>query len=77
VPFGVGVEEMVRARVVLVHAPLDQAHAQHARVEIEVLLRRTGDRRDVMQTIDAVHGYLPAQRARVSHTPWWAAEALF
>ena len=40
VPFGVRVEQMVGAGIVLVDAPLDQAHAEHARVEIQVLLRR-------------------------------------
>ena len=59
VAFGVGIEEVVGTRVVLVHAPLDQAHAEHARVEIEVLLRRTGDRRDVVDTRAPRHRSLP------------------
>ena len=50
---GVGVEQMVGAGVILVHAALDQAHAQDAGIEVEVLLRRPGDRRDVMQTVNA------------------------
>src|SRR4029453_16620405 len=39
-PFGIRVEEMVGARVVLVDAPLDEAHAKDARVEAGILLVR-------------------------------------
>ena len=55
VPFGVRVEQVVGAGIVLVDAPLDQAHAEDAGVEVEVLLRRSRDRRDVMQSVDAAH----------------------
>ena len=50
---GVGVEEVVGAGVVLVDALLDQPHAEHAGVEVEVLLRRTGDGGDVVQAARA------------------------
>ena len=56
--FRVGVEEVVGARIVLVDAPLDEPHAEHAGVEVEVLLRRSGDRGDVMQPVDT-HGRNP------------------
>ena len=55
VPFGVRIEQVVGAGIVLVDAPLDQPHAEHAGVEIQVLLRRPRDRRDVMKSIDAAH----------------------
>ena len=62
-PFGVGVEKMVRGRIVLVDAAFDEAHAEDAGVEIEILLRRTGNRRDVMNPVDALHGHvIPAKR---------------
>ena len=38
---GVGIEQVIGARIVLVDAALDQAHAEHAGVEVEVLLRRS------------------------------------
>ncbi len=50
--FGVGVEQMVRAWVVLVHAPFDQMHTQNAGVEIHVLLRRSGNSSDMVQPVD-------------------------
>src|SRR5207248_4205215 len=51
----VRVEQMVGAGIVLVDAALDEAHAEDAGVEVEVLLRRTGDGRDVVQTVDTAH----------------------
>ena len=39
VAVGVGVEQMVRVRSVLVDALLHQPHPEHARVEVEILLR--------------------------------------
>ena len=53
--FGVGVEKVIGARIVLVDAPLHQPHAEHAGVEVEVLLRRSRDRGDVVQPVDARH----------------------
>ena len=75
---GVRVEQVIRARVVLVDAPLDEPHAQHAGIEVEVLLRRTGNRGDVMQPVDASHtlsSILPASMFR-SAWIWIAAGAL-
>ena len=48
---GVGIEEVVGAGIVLVDAFLDQLHAENPGVEIEILLRRSGNRRDVVQTV--------------------------
>ena len=53
--FGVGVEEVIGAGVVLVDAFLDQAHPEDAAVEVEILLRRAGDRGDVVEPVDAAH----------------------
>ncbi len=53
-PGRVRIEEVIRARVVLVDAFLDQAHAEHAGVEIEVLLRGAGDGGDVVQSVSRV-----------------------
>ena len=64
---GVGVEEVVRAGIVLIHALLDEPHAEDAGVEVEILLRRSRDRCDVMQSVDASHAELrrnAAHRAR-------------
>ncbi len=55
VALGVRVEEVERAGIVLVDAALDEAHAEDAGVEVEVLLGRPGDRRHVMQTVDRAH----------------------
>ena len=48
----VGEEEVVDGRVVLVDGLLDQAQAQHARVEVDVALRVLGDRRDVVNSLE-------------------------
>ena len=40
--------EMVSRRIVEVDGALDEPHAEHAGVEIEILLRIAGDRRDMM-----------------------------
>jgi hypothetical protein len=55
---GVGVEEVVGAGVVLVDALLHQPHAEHAGVEVEILLRRAGDGGDVVEALD---------RSRIAH----------
>src|SRR5436190_21443136 len=59
VPGGIGVEQVVSARIVLVHALLDQPHAENTGVEIEVLLCGSRTRRDVMQPVDAFHAVPP------------------
>ena len=38
-PFGIGVEKMIRAGIVLVDAFFHQPHPEHAGVEIEILQR--------------------------------------
>ena len=53
--FRVRVEKVIGAGIVLVHAPLDQAHAEDARIEVEVLLRRPRDGGDVMKAVDSAH----------------------
>jgi len=59
----VGVEEMVGGRIVLIDAALHEAHTQDAGVEVEILLRGTRDRRNVMDAVDALHGHvIPAKR---------------
>jgi hypothetical protein len=75
---GVGVEQMIGPGIVLVHAALDQPHPEHARVEVEILLRGTGDRRDVVQTVNAGHAVSSILRLRClvhwaacSHSPGW------
>ena len=52
---GVGVEKVISAGIVLVHAPLHEPHAENACVKIQVLLRRPGDGGDVMKPVDRVH----------------------
>jgi hypothetical protein len=51
VPLGVGVEEVVGVRSVLIDAALDQAKPQDAVVEVEVLLGVPGDSRDVVDAV--------------------------
>jgi hypothetical protein len=64
--FGVGIEEMVGTGIVLIDALLDEAHAEDAGVEVEILLRRTGDGGDVMQPVHAAHPpMIPKEAARV------------
>jgi hypothetical protein len=46
----IGVEEVIRARRILIHAFLDQPHPEQAGVEVDVLLRIAGDARDVMES---------------------------
>jgi hypothetical protein len=57
---GIGVEEVVGAGIVLVDALLDQPHAEHAGVEVEVLLRGARDRGDV---VEPAHSVRFAQRS--------------
>ena len=59
----VGIKEVIRVRRILIHTLLHQAHAEHAGVEVEILLRVAGDRRDVMNAVDVGHGEL-CQSAR-------------
>ena len=46
----VGVEEVIGADVVLVHAPLDETHAQRLGIEVVVLANLRRDRRHMMDT---------------------------
>jgi hypothetical protein len=50
--FGVGIEEMIGAGVILIDALLNETHPENARVKIKVLLSGTGDSRDVMESGD-------------------------
>ena len=52
-PLRVRIEEVIGPGVVLIDALLHEPHAEHARVEIEVLLRGSGDGGDVMESVDA------------------------
>src|SRR5207245_11131341 len=47
--------EMVGLRIVEIHGALHQPEAEHAHVEVEVLLRVTRDRGDVVDAEDARH----------------------
>ena len=55
VAFGVRVEEVIGAGIVLVDAALDEAHPEDAGVEVEVFLGGPGYRRDVVQPFDSIH----------------------
>jgi hypothetical protein len=48
VPFGVGIEEVIRVGRVLIYRSFHQAHAERAGVEVEVALRVAGDSRDMV-----------------------------
>ena len=49
--FGVSVEQVIGPDVVLVDAALDEPHAENASIEVEILLRRSGDSGDVMRPL--------------------------
>ena len=66
VAFGVGIEEVVGARVVLIDALLDQSHPEDAAVEVEVLLRGSGDGGDVVQAVDGSHLVILDRAQRLS-----------
>ena len=53
VPGLVGVEEVVDGRVVLVDRLLHHPQAENARIEVDVRLRLSGDRGDVMYPLQA------------------------
>src|SRR5262249_46291888 len=55
VTLGVGIEEMIGARVVLIDTLLDEPHAEYTCVEVQVLLGRAGNRRNVMKAVDVPH----------------------
>ncbi len=63
VTLGVGVEEMISAGIILVDASLHQPHPEHAGVEIEILLRGSGDGGDVMKPSDRLQCHTFAQLA--------------
>ena len=52
------IEQVIGAGIVLVHALLDQAHAEDTGIEVEVFLRRSGDGGDVMKAVDSAHDNL-------------------
>src|SRR6059036_369798 len=63
----VGKVEVVRIRHVLVDALLDEPEAQHANVEVDVLLDVAGDARDVVDTGNARgHASPPVPAGRTS-----------
>src|SRR5215472_17688768 len=51
----VRIEQVIRARIVLIDGALDEAHAENARVEVEVLLCWARDGGDVMQSVHSLH----------------------
>ncbi len=61
---GVCIEEVIGPRIVLVHGAFDQAQTQDADIEIDVFLRITGDRGDVVNSLQLLpllaHGWLPS-----------------
>ncbi len=54
-PLGIGIEEMIRAGVILVDAFLDQPHPEHVDVEIQILLCGSGDRSNMMKSSERLH----------------------
>ena len=69
-PLRVGVEEVVGAGIVLVDAALHEPHAEHAGVEVEVLLRGSGDRGDVVEPVDALHAHSMEHLVQRMHELW-------
>ena len=54
-PFSVGVKEVIRSWIVLIHRLLHEPHTEHACVKVEILLSRPGDGRDVVKSVYAFH----------------------
>ena len=70
VPFGVGVEEVIRAWIVLIHRLLDEAHSQHACVKVEILLSWSGNGRDVVKAVYGFHiAMIASTQYRRRHGP--------
>ena len=53
--FRVGVEKMIRARIILVDAFFYEPQAEDTGIEIEIFLRRPSDGRDVVDSADGFH----------------------
>ena len=64
-PFGIGVEKMISARIVLVDALFDEPHPEDAGVEIEILLSRPGDGGDVMESGNGLHRLAKIRQTRL------------
>src|SRR5262245_59252708 len=60
-PFGIGIEQVVGSRIVLIDALLDQPHAEQTRIEIEILLGRSGNGSDVVKPIYSFHLVNPVE----------------
>jgi hypothetical protein len=60
----VAVEEVIDGRFVLVDGALDHAHAEHARVELDVASCVAGDGADV---VDALEPHVAANRLAEAH----------
>src|SRR5262249_52622895 len=67
-PVLIGKEHVVHARVVLVHGLADEAQAQHARVEVDVLEDVTGDAGDVVHAFES-HDASPSERDSLQTRP--------
>ena len=52
--FRISIEKMVSRGVILVHTLLHQAHPEHARVKIKILLRPSCDGSNVMKSPDVL-----------------------
>ena len=50
-PDGVSIEEVIGARIVLIHRAFNQPEAQHTHIEVHVLLRVSRNRRDVVNAL--------------------------
>ena len=55
VTFRIRIEEVIGSGVVLVHAALDQAHAEDAGIEVEIFLCGSRDGGDVVESSDRLH----------------------
>jgi len=53
--FRIRIEKVVSRGVILVHTPLHQTHPEHARIKIEIFLRRSCDGSNVMKSSDVLH----------------------
>ena len=66
----VGVEQVIGVGRVLIHRLLDEAHAEDADVEVDVLLRIAGVDGDVVQACDGSHDlFLPPGSRRAPGMP--------
>src|SRR5712671_1374140 len=61
VTFSVGVKQVIRSGRILIYALLDEAHAEHAGVKVDVVLGVASNASDVVESAYAAHSMVSAR----------------